>query len=60
MLKSGKILKILFSIILTKSLQGSYTPPRKHLPEITFPRKARGRNYIILNAHFPERALART
>ena len=30
-----------------------------HLPEITFPRKLFGRNYINPNVHFPERALAR-
>ena len=32
----------------------------KHIPEITFPQKALGRNYsIVKNVHFPERALAR-
>ena len=33
--------------------------PEKHLPEITFPRKTLGRNYIIPNIHFPERAFSR-
>ena len=33
--------------------------PEKHLPEITFPRKTLGQNYIIPNTHFPERALSR-
>ena len=31
----------------------------KHFPEITFPPKTLGRNYIILSVPFPERALAR-
>ena len=33
--------------------------PKKRLPEITFPRKALGRNYVISNVHLPERAFAR-
>ena len=33
--------------------------PEKHLPEITFPQKTLGRNYIIPNIHFPERAFSR-
>ena len=33
--------------------------PEKYLPEITFPRKTLGRNYIIPNIHFPERAFSR-
>ena len=33
--------------------------PENHLPEITFPGKTLGRNYINPNVHFPERALAR-
>ena len=33
--------------------------PENHLPEITFPRKTLGRNYIIPNIHFPERAFSR-
>ena len=33
--------------------------PEKHLPEITFPRKTLGRNYIIPNIHFPERAFSK-
>ena len=33
--------------------------PKKHLLEITFPRKTLDQNYIIPNVHFPERALAR-
>ena len=40
-------------------LVGSYTPPRKHLPEITFPQKTLGQNYIIPNIHFPERAFSK-
>ena len=32
--------------------------PKKRLPEITFPRKALGRNYVISNVHLPERAFA--
>ena len=35
----------------------SYNLPEKHLPEIRFSRKALGRNYIVSNAHFLERAL---
>ena len=33
--------------------------PEKHLPEITFPRKTLGRNYITPNIHFPERAFSK-
>ena len=33
--------------------------PKKHLPEIAFPQKTLGRNYIIPNTHFPERAFSR-